>query len=46
VRTRQSPGYPAGKPAAGADQTEMVLDEEGRQALRETLAYLKPHLKA
>ena len=46
IRTRQSPGYSAAKPAAGADETEMVLDEEGKQALRETLAYLKPYLKA
>jgi len=47
LRTRQSPGFPsAAKVAAGGDQAETYLDEEGKQALRETLDYLKPYLKA
>ena len=47
LRTRQSPGFSsAAKLAAGGDQPEMYLDEEGKQALRETLNCLKPYLKA
>jgi 4-hydroxy-tetrahydrodipicolinate synthase len=47
LRTRESPGFSsAAKLAAGSDQTETYLDEEGKQALRETLDYLKPYLKA
>jgi len=47
LRTRQSPGFSsAAKLAAGSDQTEAYLDEEGKQALRDTLNYLKPYLKA
>jgi 4-hydroxy-tetrahydrodipicolinate synthase len=46
LRTRQSPGFPlAAKGAAGSDQTDMRLDDEGKQALRDTLNYLKPYLK-
>jgi dihydrodipicolinate synthase/N-acetylneuraminate lyase len=45
VRTRQAPGFSsAAKVAAGSDQTDMRLDDEGKQALRETLDYLKPYL--
>ena len=44
VRTRQSPGYPTPKPGAAGDT--MTLDDEGKQALRETLEFLKPYLKA
>jgi 4-hydroxy-tetrahydrodipicolinate synthase len=36
----------AAKLATGNDGTEMHLDEEGKQALRETLDYLKPYLRA
>jgi 4-hydroxy-tetrahydrodipicolinate synthase len=47
LRTRQSPGFAsAAKVAAGGDQPEAYLDEEGKQALRDTLNYLKPYLKA
>ncbi|HXX24844.1 MAG TPA: dihydrodipicolinate synthase family protein [Terriglobia bacterium] len=47
LRTRQSPGFSsAAKLAAGGDQPETYLDEEGKQALRETLDYLKPYLRA
>ena len=47
LRTRQSPGFTsAAKVAAGGDQPEASLDEEGKQALRDTLKYLKPYLKA
>jgi len=47
LRTRQSPGFSsAAKVAAGGDQAEAHLDEEGKQALRDTLRYLKPYLKA
>ncbi len=47
LRTRQSPGFPsAAKVAAGGDRNETFLDEGGKQALRETLEYLKPYLKA
>ncbi len=47
IRTRQAPGFPAAaKTAAGGDPTEMVLDDEGKQALKETLDCLKPYLKA
>jgi len=47
LRTRQSPGFSsAAKVAAGGDQAEAYLDDDGKQALRDTLAYLKPYLKA
>jgi hypothetical protein len=47
LRTREAPGFSsAAKVAAGSDQTDMHLDEEGKQALRDTLDYLKPYLKA
>jgi 4-hydroxy-tetrahydrodipicolinate synthase len=47
LRTRQAPGFSsAAKVAAGGDQGETYLDEGGKQALRETLDYLKPYLKA
>ena len=47
LRTRQSPGFPsAARVAAGSDQPEAYLDEEGKQALQDTLNYLKPYLKA
>jgi 4-hydroxy-tetrahydrodipicolinate synthase len=47
VRTQQAPGFSsAAKLVAGSDQTEMHLDDEGKQALRDTLDYLKPYLKA
>jgi len=47
LRTRQSPGFAsAAKLAAGSDQPETYLDEEGKQALKDTLGYLKPYLKA
>ena len=47
LRTRQSPGFSsAAKLAAGSDQPEAYLDDEGKQALRQTLDYLKPYLKA
>jgi len=36
----------AAKLAAGSDETGPHLDAEGKQALRETLDYLKPYLKA
>jgi hypothetical protein len=35
----------AAKLATGSDETEMYLDDEGKQALRRTLNYLKPYLK-
>ena len=47
LRTKESPGFAsAAKIAAGGDQPETFLDEDGKQALRETLDYLKPYLKA
>jgi len=47
VRTQQAPGFSsAAKLAAGSDQPEAYLDEEGKQALKDTLEYLKPYLKA
>jgi 4-hydroxy-tetrahydrodipicolinate synthase len=47
VRTQQAPGFPsAGKLATGSAGTETHLDDEGKQAIRETLNYLKPYLKA
>ena len=47
LRTRQSPGFSsAAKVAVGGDQPDAYLDEEGKQALRDTLDYLKPYLKA
>ena len=47
LRTRQSPGFPsAAQLAVGGNQTEMRLDDEGKQALRETLDYLKPYFRA
>ena len=47
LRTRQSPGFSsAAQLAAGSNQTDMRLDDEGKQALRETLDYLKPYLRA
>jgi len=47
LRTRESPGFSsAAKVAAGGGQPETYLDEEGKQALRETVNYLKPYLKA
>jgi len=47
LRTRQSPGFSsAAKVAAGSDEAEAHLDEEGRQALQDMLAYLRPYLKA
>jgi 4-hydroxy-tetrahydrodipicolinate synthase len=47
VRTWEAPGYSsAAKLAAGSDQTDMRLDDEGKQALRETLDCLKPYLRA
>jgi 4-hydroxy-tetrahydrodipicolinate synthase len=36
----------AAKLAAGSAETETHLDDEGKQALRETLNHLKPYLKA
>jgi len=46
VRTQQAPGFSsAAKLVAGSDETTH-LDDEGKQALRETLDYLKPYLKA
>ena len=47
VRKRPSPGFAStAKVAAGGDQPEPYLDEEGKQALQDTLRYLKPYLKA
>jgi dihydrodipicolinate synthase/N-acetylneuraminate lyase len=47
VRTQQAPGFPsAGKLAAGGAETETHLDDEGKQAIREALDYLKPYLRA
>jgi len=47
VRTQQAPGFSsAAKLVAGSDQTDTRLDDEGKQALRDTLDYLKPYLKA
>ena len=47
VRTQQAPGFSsAAKLAAGSAETEAHLDDEGKQAIRETLDYLKPYLKA
>jgi 4-hydroxy-tetrahydrodipicolinate synthase len=36
----------AAKLAAGSDENDTHLDDEGKQALRETLDYLKPYLKS
>ena len=47
VRKQQGQSFSsAAKLAAGSAETEMHLDDEGKQALRETLNYLKPYLKA
>jgi len=47
LRTRQSPGFSsAAKLAAGGNQAEAYLDDDGKKALRETLDYLKPYLRA
>jgi 4-hydroxy-tetrahydrodipicolinate synthase len=47
LRTQEAPGFSsAAKVAAGGDQAEAYLDEDGKRALRETLDYLKPYLKA
>jgi 4-hydroxy-tetrahydrodipicolinate synthase len=46
VRTQQAPGFSsAGKLAAGGAGTETHLDDEGKQAIRETLDFLKPYLR-
>jgi 4-hydroxy-tetrahydrodipicolinate synthase len=47
LRTRHPPAFAsAAKVAGGGDQPEASLDEDGKQALRDTLDYLKPYLKA
>jgi 4-hydroxy-tetrahydrodipicolinate synthase len=47
LRTQQAPGFSSsGKLATGSAETETHLDDEGKQAIRETLDYLKPYLKA
>jgi hypothetical protein len=47
VRTQQAPGFSsAGKLATGSAETETHLDDEGKQALRETLDFMKPYLRA
>jgi len=47
VRKQQTAGFPlASQIASGSSQNEMHLDDEGKQALRETLEFLKPYLKA
>jgi 4-hydroxy-tetrahydrodipicolinate synthase len=47
VRRPQATGFSsAAKLVARSDQTGTHLDDEGKQALRDTLDYLKPYLKA
>jgi 4-hydroxy-tetrahydrodipicolinate synthase len=47
VRKQQGPSFSSAvKLAAGSAETETHLDDEGKQALRETLDYLKPYLRA
>lgn len=47
VRNSQAPNLSsAAKLATGSDETEMHLDDEGKQALRQTLDFLKPYLRA
>ena len=46
VRSQRGASFSsAAKLAAGNNKTEMQLDDEGKQALRETLDYLKPYLR-
>jgi len=47
LRTQQSPGFSsAAKIASGSNQSEPCLDDDGKRALKETLEYLKPYLRA
>lgn len=46
-RQSRAPGFAsAAQLASGSTGNEMHLDEEGKQALRQTLDYLKPYLRA
>jgi len=47
VRQQQGSGFAlAAQAARGSSDKEAYLDDDGKQALRETLDYLKPYLKA
>ena len=45
-RQREASLSSAAKLAAESNETDMHLDDEGKQALRETLDYLKPYLRS
>jgi 4-hydroxy-tetrahydrodipicolinate synthase len=47
VRKQHAQAYSAAaKLASGGDETDTHIDDEGKRALRETLDYLKPYLRA